>query len=85
MTEVVPLNAWREANKTMKKRPTSGYVVSHLLANNTKAKKIVVYGFDFYTSGNFYRGDKISTSHDHDDERDAFLRMMESYPQLKLA
>ncbi len=56
MTEVVPLNAWREANKTMKKRPTSGYVVSHLLANHTKAKNFVVYGFDFYTSGNFYRG-----------------------------
>lgn len=84
LTEVVPLDVWRASNRTMKKRPTSGFVMSHVLAQHTTAKDIAVYGFDFYQSGNFYRGDKISMAHDHDDERDAFLKMRDRNHALRL-
>jgi hypothetical protein len=84
-TEVVPVAHWRAANATMRKRPTSGFVMAHVLANHTKPAKISVFGFDFYTTGNFYRGNKISKSHDHDDERVAFEEMMHRNSVVTLA
>ncbi len=83
--EIVPIENWRASNRQTSRRPTSGFVMAYSLAHFSKPSLINLYGFDFYSSGNFYRGDKISRAHDHSNEREVFLKMIDLMPHMNLA
>jgi hypothetical protein len=83
-TEIVPLNCWVEANRQMRGRPTSGFVMTYALLTHTKPLEISVFGFDFYKTENFYRGNKTSKTHIHSEEERAFQKMLSGKSHISL-
>jgi Glycosyltransferase family 29 (sialyltransferase) len=55
-TEVMPLSLWHSLHVKLQHRPTSGLMMLHIIEQRMTPKKLSIYGFDFYQTGNFYRG-----------------------------
>ena len=83
---ILPFSSWEELYKKLNQpRPTTGLSIIYFILEYCNAKKVNLYGFDFFETKSFYLEKiRMDTPHDFLKEKKFVSSLMKKYNHLQL-